>query len=241
MSGFGAGVQVWTVRLEGSDGCFQRSTGLLSADEAARAARFHFEQHRKRFVFGRAALRVLLGKILGLAPECVQFRYGSKGKPELADSTCSVRFNVSNSGDLAACAFTSGCSIGVDLEQVRAIPEIQDIARRFFAGEEVAELMSLPEQERQNGFFRCWTRKEAYIKAVGDGLSVPLDSFRVTLRPDDEARMLDLGGSAEAARNWSLHEFRPSPGYLGAVAYPGQPRRVEFLPLIEAQDLLESR
>jgi 4'-phosphopantetheinyl transferase len=232
-------VHVWPLRLEASNACFQHATALLAADEAARAKRFHFERHRKAFVLGRAVLRVLLGRMLGTAPECIQFRYGPKGKPVLTPP-CRLCFNASNSGDLAACAFTLECPLGVDIEQLRPIREIQDIARRFFAVEEVTELMSLPKSEQPGGFFRCWTRKEAYIKAVGDGLSVPLDSFRVTLRANDPVRLVQLGGSAEAAQNWSMHDFTPAPGYFGALAYPDQQRSVEIHPLRAAQDLLES-
>ncbi len=117
--------------------------------------------------------------------------YGPKGKPALAARERPLRFNVSNSGDLAAYAFTFDCEIGVDVEHRRRLLEIESIAQRFFAPDEVAELMDLPESERPDGFFNCWTRKEAYIKAVGDGLSVPLDSFRVTLQPGVPARMVD--------------------------------------------------
>jgi 4'-phosphopantetheinyl transferase len=233
-------LHVWTVRLHSPESCFENCSAWLSAEESARAARFHFERHRRAFVFGRAALRALLGNLLGLSPERVQFRYGSKGKPDLADSTSALRFNASNSGDLAVYAFALGTEIGIDVEQLRPITEVQDIAKRFFATEEVAELMSLPPSEQVGGFFRCWTRKEAYIKAIGDGLSVPLDSFRVTLRPGDPARMLHLGGSEEAARNWTMHDFAPAPDYFGAVAYPDLPRPVEFHPLLTVQELLQS-
>jgi 4'-phosphopantetheinyl transferase len=231
-------VRVWTVRLEASEPRFDRAAALLSADEAARAARFHFDRHRRAFVLGRAAMRILLGELLGQPPQDIQFGYGPNGKPYLIG--CSwLCFNASNSGDLAAYAFTQDCAIGIDIEQLRPMPEIQDIARRFFAAEEVAELMSLPEPERPAGFFRCWTRKEAYIKAVGDGLSLPLDSFRVSLRPDHAAQMLHLGGSVDAARNWSMHAFTPAENYFGAVVYPAQARRVEFHPLRPVQELLD--
>jgi 4'-phosphopantetheinyl transferase len=233
-------VGVWTVRLEASEPCFERARALLSTDEAARASRLHFDRHRKAFVLGRAALRVLLGELLGQAPQDIQFLYGPKGKPELAGSSSWLCFNASNSGDLAAYAFTRGCPVGIDIEHSRLIPEIQDIARRFFAADEVAELMNLPEAERLNGFYRCWTRKEAYIKAVGDGLSLPLDSFRVSLRPDEPARMLHLGGNTDAAEGWSMHAFTPAPDYFGAVVYPDHARPIEFHPLLPVQELLES-
>ena len=231
-------VHLWIVRLEASEGPFEQLSTWLSPDETARAARFRFDKHRRAFVLGRAALRALLGRHLGVPAAQVSFSYGPKGKPALADATHPLRFNASNSGNLAAIAITEGCEIGVDIEQRRPVPEIERIAERFFAPQEAAELMALPEALRTQGFFNCWTRKEAYIKAVGDGLSVPLDGFRVTLRPGAAAQLLDLGGSREAARGWTMHDFFPEPGYAGAVAYPDQPRRLVIRPVLAAGDIV---
>ncbi len=141
-------------------------------------------------------------------------------------------------GDLAVIAVTEGCELGVDVEYVRRVPDIEKIAERFFAAEEAAELMALPEVDRSQGFFNCWTRKEAYIKAVGDGFAVPLDSFRVTLQPGVAARLLELGGSVEAARCWTMHDFIPAPEYIGALAYPERERPVVIQPWLAADDLL---
>ena len=142
-------------------------------------------------------------------------RRASRRSPILS---CSLRFNASNSGDLAAYAFTNGCEIGVDIEQHRALRDFENIARRFFSPEETAELLELSAAEKTAGFFNCWTRKEAYIKALGGGLSIPLDSFRVTLGPG-----LRRGWyrSMEARRGgrWTLHDFTPAPDYAGAIAY----------------------
>jgi 4'-phosphopantetheinyl transferase len=232
---------VWIVRLDASERHFMEALSWLSLDETARAERFHFEKHRRAFVLGRAALRGLLGRYLGLPAAQISFAYGPKGKPALADATTPLRFNASNSGDLAVVAVAEGCELGVDVEQLRPVPEIESIAARFFAPEESAELLELPEASRSQGFFNCWTRKEAYIKAVGDGLSAPLDSFRVTLRPDVPARMLCLAGSTEAAQNWTLHEFVPVPGYAGALAYQDRPRPLLVEPLVTAEELVVSQ
>ena len=175
-----------------------------------------------------------------MSPGEIEFSYGPKGKPGLMDPSLPVRFNVSNSGSLAVYAFTEACDIGIDVEQVRPVPEMEQIAARFFAADEASELMALPEPERPQGFFNCWTRKEAYIKAVGDGLSVPLDSFRVTLRPGADAEMLCLGGSVGAAKGWALHAFAPAPEFVGALAYPGSLRPVLFAPLLTTEALLNS-
>jgi 4'-phosphopantetheinyl transferase len=223
-------VRLWTVRLDASDDTFARSLAWLSEEETARAERFRFDRHRRAFVLGRAALRALLGSYLGMDAAAVQFVVGPHGKPALADPSCALRFNASNSGDFAAYAFTSGCEIGVDIEQHRALRDFENIARRFFSPEETAELLALSAAEITPGFFNCWTRKEAFIKALGGGLSIPLDSFRVTLRPGADARMISPPG-------WMLHDFTPAPDYAGAIAYPGEPRSIQAVRLLSLDDL----
>src|SRR5579863_8302317 len=216
-------VHLWVIRLEASESAIERCRSWLAEHERERAARFHFERSRRAYVLGRGVLRAMIGAYTSARPESVQFCYGAKGKPALADGA-PLRFNVSNSADLAAYAFTNRCEIGVDVEHIRPMRDLESIARRFFAPEEVAELMDLGEEGRPSGFFNCWTRKEAYIKAVGDGLYVLLNTFRVTLRPGVAARITHLGASEEAARGWTLDAFDPAPGYAGAIAYPDKPR-----------------
>lgn len=235
-------VCLWTVRLDASQDNFERCLAWLSPDERARADRFHFPQHRRAFVLGRAALRALLGGYLGMGAMEIQFVYGPQGKPALApgiqNQACPLEFNAANSGDLAAYAFTIGCKIGVDIERHRELPDLENIADRFFSPEEASELLALPAAEKTSGFFHCWSRKEAYIKAMGGGLSIPLDSFRVTLQPGVPARLASLGGSEEAARAWTLHGFDPAPGYTGAVAYPDRERRLQSSSIISVDGLL---
>ncbi len=237
-------VGLWIVRLEASEENFARSLAALSKEETSRAERFHFDRHRRAFVLGRAALRFLLATYLGVEAAAVQFVYGPQGKPALApahkNASSSLQFNASNSGDLAAYAFTNGCEIGVDVERYRALPDFEKIARRFFSPEEAAELLELSPAETTSGFFNCWTRKEAFIKAVGGGLSIPLDSFRVTLAPGAAARMVSLGGSNAAARRWTLYDFAPAPEYAGAIAYPDEPRSIQTSPLVSVDGLLEA-
>jgi 4'-phosphopantetheinyl transferase len=235
----GREVHLYIARLESSENNFARAFSWLSPDEVERAHRFRFDQHRRAFVLGRAVLRALVANYLRVAPEEASFTYGPKGKPALSVAHCPLFFNVSNSGDLAAYAFTSDCEIGVDIEQSRRLVELEGIARRFFAPEEVSELMGLSEGQRRAAFFNCWTRKEAYIKAVGDGLSVPLDSFQVTLQPGVPARMVALDGSSAAAQRWTLHAFTPAPDYAGAIAYPDLERPLTAHPLATVDELLE--
>jgi len=233
-------IQIWAVELRASGDVISRCRSWLSADEQGRAGRFHFERHSRAFILGRAVLRALLGGLLEIPPGEVRFSYGPKGKPALADSGCALRFNCSNSANLAVYAFTHGCEIGIDVEALRPIPDMEKIAARFFAAEEAGELMALAERDRPQAFFNCWTRKEAYIKAVGEGLAVPLSSFRVTLRPGVPAEMLSLGGSAEAAQAWTLEEFAPAPGFVGALAYRDQPRPLHIRPMVTAEELLSA-
>jgi 4'-phosphopantetheinyl transferase len=237
-------VRLWIVRLEASEDNFARSLGALSPEETARAERFHFDRHRRAFVMGRAALRVLLASYLGLDAAAVEFVYGPQGKPDLAPTlknvSPSLRFNASNSGDLAAYAFTHGCEIGVDVERYRALPDLESIARRYFSPEETAELLQLSPNETTAGFFNCWTRKEAVIKAMGGGLSIPLDSFRVTLGPGAAARMVSLGGNNDAGGRWTLDDFIPAPEYAGAIAYPDKPRSIQTRPVVSVDGLLEA-
>jgi 4'-phosphopantetheinyl transferase len=197
---------------------------LLTPDERDRAGRFHFDRLRHSFILARGSLRLLLGRYLGAAPAGVRFAYGEKGKPALADPSSRLHFNASHSGGIALCAFTLDCEIGVDVEQMRPLPDMQGIARRFFCAEESGELMALPEHQREAAFFRCWTRKEAYIKAIGDGLSAPLDGFAVTLRPDEPARLKHIANNTAAGEAWTLQNAEASPGYAAAVAYRGSPR-----------------
>jgi 4'-phosphopantetheinyl transferase len=235
-------VPLWIVRLEAGEDSFARSLAVLSPEETARAERFHFDRHRRAFILGRAGLRFLLASYLDLDAAAIHFEYGPQGKPALAPmlkGACSLRFNASHSGDLAAYAFTSDCEIGIDVERYRELPDLENIARRFFSPEEAAELLELSLAERTPGFFNCWTRKEAYIKAMGGGLSIPLDSFRVTLVPGAAARMVSLDGSNDAARHWSLYDFTPAPDYAGAIAYPDDPRSIQTSPLVSVDGLLE--
>src|SRR6476620_7910163 len=176
-------VHVWRAGLEQSPGLQETLLRTLSDDERARADRFHFDQHRRRFVLTRAFLRALLGRYLAIGPEEVRFVYGPYGKPSLADEHGAhrLRFNASHSHELAVYAFAQEREIGIDVEHIQQEFAGEEIARQFFSTYEVNTLLALPKSEQAAAFFRCWTRKEAYIKAIGSGLSHPLDEFDVTL------------------------------------------------------------
>jgi 4'-phosphopantetheinyl transferase len=233
-------VHVWPIRLTLSNAdstdALAKLHALLSEEETTRAARFKFAHLRESFVLAHGALRVLLARYVGTAPGDISFAYEAKGKPTIANEG-SVHFNLSHSGSMALLAITRGCEVGVDIERIRSFSDMPRVAQRFFCVEESNELMALPADQRDLAFFRCWTRKEAYIKAVGDGLSVPLDSFRVTLQPGDPAKFVHLNHDAEAAAQWSLHNLEIAEGYAAALAYCSTPRQVEIMPVLEPENL----
>lgn len=216
-------VHVWRASLRPPPDVLARLEAHLSPDERARAARFHFPRHRTAFVAGRGVQRDILARYTGLTPDRLAYREGPYGKPELAGAgeERGIRFNVSNSGDLALYAVTLRREIGVDLEQLRPMPDGRDIARRFFSAPENEVFTALAEEVRDVAFFRCWTRKEAYIKAIGEGLSMPLDRFDVAFAPGEPARILHTRGNPAEAERWTMLALEPGPGYVGALAVEG--------------------
>jgi len=213
-------VQIWAIPLNPPEAEVLRLTRLLSADEQERASRFRFDVHRRRYVVGRGALRRLLGAYLGADPAGLRFGYGPRGKPGLPDWP-GLGFNLSNSEDLALAGFLRDREIGVDVEYMKEMDDLESIASRFFSASEVQALSSVPREQKKEAFFNCWTRKEAYLKAVGEGLAAPLNSFDVTLIPGEPPRMLTLEGNAERAASWFFHHLRPARDFIGAIAIEG--------------------
>lgn len=195
---------------------------ILSEDERRRAARFHFARDRDRYSATRALLRMILAGYLSADPSSLQFTYSEKEKPSLAspDSTA-IEFNVSHSGSSALLAFARGRLVGVDVEQIRTDFDHEKIATRFFSESEREELSALPPSERATAFFRCWTRKEAYIKAVGIGLSLPLHDFDVSLKPGDENALFATRPDPSEAARWCLREVPAEEGYAAALCVQG--------------------
>jgi 4'-phosphopantetheinyl transferase len=223
----GREIHVWPVRLDASECLIESFRAVLSPDEIDRVARFRVEHARRSYIATRLALRFLLARYLEEAPHAIRFRYGSKGKPEL-EVPAGIHFNVSHSGGLAMLAFSWDGEIGVDVERIYPMQDMLDIAERFFSAEEAADLRSLPVAERVDAFFRCWTRKEAYVKAVGDGLFIPLDSFRVTLRRGEPAEFIHFRNDAAAARRWTLMNLNVGTGYIAALAYSHRSRPIRL-------------
>lgn len=216
-------VHVWRASLNLPPAQIQHLRSVLAADEQARAERFHFQKDRDHFIVARGVLRLILGRYLTRDPEHLVFRYNSYGKPALvpAESEEPLCFNVSHSHELALYAVSRGREVGIDLEHIRSGVDIDHIAARFFAPGEVSTLRTLPATVRNEAFFRCWTRKEAYIKARGEGLSLPLDQFEVTLTPGQPAALMSTPGDPREASRWSLQDLTPALGYVAALAVEG--------------------
>ena len=187
-------IHVWRVPLNQKPDRIAELKEVLSPDELARAERFHFEKHRNQFIESRSALRLLLSQYLNISPKELTFSFGAHGKPALANelSNSALRFNLSRRDGLALIAVTRNREIGVDVELVRADLPVFEIAEVSFSESELATLRSLPENLQTAGFYNCWTRKEAYIKARGEGLSFPLKQFDVSLTPGEPARLLSV-------------------------------------------------
>ena len=213
-------IQVWYASLDRPVSRFQE---LLSQDERDRAGRFIFERDRIQYIVRRGILRILLGCYLGVEPGLVRFNYSNNDKPALADSydRTELHFNLSHSEGMAVYAFTSDREIGIDIEQIQDIPDMEQIFERFFSPGEKEVFHILSESKRKEAFFNCWTRKEAFIKATGDGLSRPLDGFDVSLVPGEPARLLEIEGNSEEVSRWFMQDLKGAPGFAAALAVMG--------------------
>jgi 4'-phosphopantetheinyl transferase len=214
-------VEVISVPLNAEPATVDELALCLSDGERLKASRFVFGRDRRRFVVARAWLRRMLGSRLGLQPEAVEFEYGPRGKPALSPqlTESQLRFNVSHSEDIAVYAFARGREVGIDVEAVRAIEDADAIVGRFFSAHEYRAYRTLDPRDKPLAFFNCWTRKEAFIKAIGDGLYHPLDSFDVSLAPGEPARILRVGDVPGESCGWHLETFSPAPGFVAAVVY----------------------
>jgi len=211
-------IHVWHRSLAVSAAEREGLYALLDSEERQRAGRFRFENNREAFIASHGWLRTLLGRYLEADPRSLEFTFGNRGKPALRGAA--LQFNLSHSGAMAACAVALDEETGIDIELIRPMSDLESVARRFFHTEECRHLLALREEDRETAFFHCWTRKEAYIKALGDGLYAPLDRFQVTLAPGDPAAFVEIDGRPAAAA-WSLFGLDIEAGYAGAVAVRG--------------------
>jgi 4'-phosphopantetheinyl transferase len=217
---------VWRICLEQEDDLLNRFRQTLAPEELDRAGRFRFERLQRHFITARGFLRDVLARYLEAKPSELRFSYNDYGKPSLAGEQ-SLQFNMSHSHEVALVAVTREAAVGVDVEHIRADFASEEIATRFFSRLEVETLSSLPKEEQVAAFFRCWVRKEAYIKAIGKGLSQPLDGFDVSLAPSEPAALLRAGD--EDTMTWSMSDIDVGRGYASALVVEGVPSRIFYL------------
>jgi 4'-phosphopantetheinyl transferase len=225
-------IHVWLVSLAAQDE-FQLYAlrQWLTPPEQERADRFLFDRHRHRFVVGRARLRQLLGLYLGKAPLDIDFQYDGLGKPSFRGSAPGngLCFNFSNSDQAALLAVADDVELGVDIERLRPLTNLEGLAKRFFTATETEQILATQGAAQQATFFRCWTRKEAYLKAVGKGLTYPLNKVLVTVGEEEPARIVSIDGNEAAADPWRIEHLQPAAGYFGAVARSGSHSQITQL------------
>ncbi|MBD0311049.1 MAG: 4'-phosphopantetheinyl transferase superfamily protein [Microcoleus sp. T1-bin1] len=216
-------IHVWRVSLAQTESCLQSLQQTLSTDERTKADRFRFPKDRSQFIVSRGALRAILSRYLNISPHILRFDYNPYGKPSLivTQGGNTLRFNLSHSRGMALIAITKNRDIGVDIEGINQNFSCLEIAEKFFSPLENSVLRSLPEHLQATAFFTCWTRKEAYIKAVGKGLSIPLNKFDVSLAPGEPAALLNVEENPEEASKWSLIELFSCSDMVAAVAVAG--------------------
>lgn len=215
-------VHLWRARLEGAPHEVVAREPLLSAGELVRAARFHYARDRSAYVMARSTLRLLLGHYLGLHPGDLEFAYGPYGKPTLRHSFNSgLQFNLSHGGGYALLGFTGEGAIGVDLEPEDHAIEVTNLARRFFSPAESKQVLGLPTDQQVPAFFRTWARKEAFLKANGAGLSLPLEQFSVTVGLNEPVSLEHVGWDPQEADKWDLASCMVAEGLPAAVTLAG--------------------
>jgi 4'-phosphopantetheinyl transferase len=199
-------------------------TETLSAAEKDRAGKFKFDRHRNRFVAGRGWLRATLAAYLHVEPVRLDFIYSPQGKPALVPelNPAQIHFNLAHSGDLALLAITRVGPVGIDVERIREVKDAADLVARFFCARENELFQRLPATEKPAAFFNLWTRKEALLKATGEGIGKALSEVEVSFLPGEPASLVSIAGDTDRAARWSLHELTPAAGYVGAVAIEAQ-------------------
>jgi len=221
-------VHIWQIPLSIQAARVRDCRSILSQDENHRADRFYFDRDRNRFIAARSAIRRILSRYVEMAPADLVFCYGLKGKPELSPQHAGpdIKFNLSHSRDLGLLAVARAQSVGVDIEFVDYDFASDEIATRFFSVKEVDTWRNLPSNQKAAAFFSCWTRKEAYIKALGEGLSRPLHSFDVAFGPGVEAALLRVASLPHEAGRWSMYNVDAPEGYAAALVIEGQGHRL---------------
>jgi 4'-phosphopantetheinyl transferase len=218
-------VHVWRASLDQNEATIEGLWRLLTPEERQRAQRYVRKESQQQFVVARGVLRQIIALYTGLAPAALKFTSNRYGRPLLSKDSnpAELDFNLSHSGNLVLYAFSRGRVVGIDIEAVRKEIATLNIAENFFSPDEVTTLKSVSEDMHTVAFFNCWTRKEAYIKAVGEGLSHPLHNFSVSLAPHEEAALLSVRGDQRAAARWKIYALEPGTGYVAAVIAENPP------------------
>lgn len=221
-------VHVWRAYLDQKPSTLRELWPNLAIDERQRADKFHFRKDQAHYVIARGVLRDILSRYLGCPPDLIRFSYNQYGKPELSDITRSnlLSFNVTHSHGIALFAVAKSRLVGIDIEFMREEFATADIAERFFSPKEVSILRTIAREKKKLAFFNCWTRKEAYIKAHGEGLAHPLSSFTVSLVPEEPAALLHIDNDPQETLRWSLFELSPAQSYAATLAVEGYISRI---------------
>ena len=223
-------VDIWCIPLDIDEASLVSFYQILSVEERSKAERMRIEAPRKHYVAARAIMRQIIAAYMKEKPERLEFQYGPNEKPALARafSRTGITFNMSHSHGLALYGVTLEREIGVDIEKIRQDMSITDLAKRFFSNREYEELINLPAEQKEQGFFNCWTRKEAYLKSTGQGLKFPLSHFDVSLAPGEPAALLEHRTAPEQASLWSIAELDIGPGYAAALSVEGKDFTISY-------------
>ena len=217
-------VHVWHASLQQPVEVVQKLEAVLSEEERQRVERFRFQEHRQSFIVSRGILRDLLYRYTGIEPGRIRFKYNLAGKPFLANEEAvpEIYFNLSHAGQLVLYAFSWGRQVGIDVECIRPMEEMDLVAERIFSPGEYDRFRKISEEDKLRAFYNCWTRKEAFIKAIGEGLSFPLSQFEVSFVPNDLAELVSVQGSREKASLWTMHDLKTRDGYAAALVVDGK-------------------
>lgn len=221
-------VHIWLISFEKLASKYDDFYSMLSSDEIERAHQFHFAKDRNSFVITRGALKTLISRYLSIKLDQISFQYNKYGKPALLIEDCDFEFNVSHSGDYGLIAIGRNNALGVDIEEIKKDMDLMEMAQQIFSDSEYQQLIQLPETERFQAFFSGWTRKEAYIKGDGKGLSIPLKSFNVSLVHTEQPILLATNHDAQASNHWSIYDINTPENYAGALAIKAKNCQIEY-------------
>ncbi len=220
-------VHVWYFNVDDFSKEIEIYRRLLSLEEISRSKKFKFEKDRTLNIMARSALRTLSSLYLGHTASAIEFKYGTYGKPDYNFPT-DLKFNVSHSGKLVVLAFVKDSEIGIDVEKIKTDFDVLNLAENFFSTTEVKMLHDVQQDDVYQAFYHCWTRKEAFIKAEGSGLSFPLDAFSVSMDENKKAKLLQTKWNSAEKNKWSLFSFSPTNEYVGAIAVRGKVKSIQY-------------